>query len=182
MKIDMTEYENAKISNRIDKPTAGAYEFVITAVEDTVSSKGNAMLKCECDIASGEFKDYAADTAERAGFWPLAVYLTYGGKALGLFKRNMQAIESANTGFKFDGNERKLIHKHFFATLSEEHYRNRNGYDDWGNKIVDILKAIDYEKGNFKVPEPTYKDGAPQEKPTQSVDPLDSLDGGELPF
>ena len=75
MNIDMNEYRNAKISNRIEKPIAGTYEFVIVRVEDTVSSKGNPMLKCECDIASGEFKDYASETAERAGFWPLTLFM-----------------------------------------------------------------------------------------------------------
>jgi len=177
MKIDMNEYRNAKISNRIDKPVAGAYEFVITRVEDTVSSKGNPMLVCECDIAAGEFKDYASETAERAGFWPLTLYLAYGGKAMGLFKRNMQAIESANTAFTFDGNEKKLLKKHFYGLLTEEHYTNKHGYDDHRNRFDKLLTLEDYTKGNFTVPAPTYESGA---KPETTHDPLDDL--GDLPF
>ena len=174
MNIDMNEYRNAKISNRIEKPIAGAYEFVIVRVEDTVSSKGNPMLKCECDIASGEFKDYASETAERAGFWPLTLFMAYGGKAIGMFKQRMMAIESANTGFTFDGNEKKLVKKHFFATLTEDHFTNRNGYDDWRNNVKDVLTAEDYTKGNFKIPAPTHEDSAPKPA-TTSKDPLDDL-------
>lgn len=178
MKIDMNAYRDAKISNRIDKPIAGAYEFIICRVEDTESKAGNPMLKCECDIAAGEYKDYAAETAERAGFWPLTLYLAYGGKALGIFKRNMQAIESANTGFTFDGKEQKLVKKHFYATLTEDHYTNRNGYDDWRNRIKDIVTAGDYVNGRFTIPAPDYSEST--QKPAETATNHDPLD--ELPF
>lgn len=179
MKLDMNEYRSAKAAGGIDKPVAGVYELVITRVEDGESKAGNPMLICECDIASGEFKDYAAETAERAGFWPLVLYLAYGGKAIGIFKRNMQAIESANTGFTFDGNEKKLLKKHFYATLSEDHYTNQNGYETWRNRIKQLITAEDYSRGRFTLPEPTYEDATkkPEEK---KHDPLDDL--GDLPF
>lgn len=177
MKIDMNEYRNTRAAGGIDRPVAGAYEFVITRVEDTVSKAGNPMLKCEIDIAAGEFKDFAAETAERAGFWPLTLFLAYGGKALGIFKRNMMAIESANSGFTFSGNETQLVKKHFYATLTEQHYTNQNGYDTWKNNIKDLITADDYATGRFKIPEPDYSESnqkpAAADKPNH--DPLDDL-------
>ena len=177
MKIDMNEYRNTRAAGGIDRPIAGAYEFVITRVEDTVSKAGNPMLKCEIDIAAGEYKDFAAETAERAGFWPLTLFLAYGGKALPIFKRNMQAIESANPGFAFNGNEAQLLKKHFFATLTEQHYTNQNGYDTWRNNIDRLITAEDYAAGHFKIPEPDYSESTqkPRTEEKTDHDPLDDL-------
>lgn len=177
MKIDMNEYHNTRAAGGIDRPVAGAYEFVITRVEDTVSKAGNPMLKCEIDIAAGEYKDFAAETAERAGFWPLTLFLTYGGKALPIFKRNMQAIESANSGFTFNGNEAQLVKRHFYATLTEQHYTNNNGYDSWRNNIKDLITAEDYAAGRFKIPEPDYSESTqkPRTEEKPDHDPLDDL-------
>lgn len=172
MKIDMNAYNNATEAAAFKDPTCGAYKCIIKKAEDK-EQNDKPYLEIEFDIVDGEFKDYATDLCEKFGFWALHTRLYYSEKAMGIFKRNMKRIESANTGYTFDGNEHGLTGRIFYALVQTEEYKKQNGKIGTRYNVTDILSADDYAGKNFTVPEPVKLAG--------TFTALNDSDG-DLPF
>lgn len=177
MKIDMNAYNNATEATAFKDPVCGAYRCVIKKVEDK-EQNGKPYLEVEFDFVDGEFKGYATDLCEKFGFWALHTRLYYSEKALGIFKRNMKCIESANGGFTFSGNEAALVGKMFFALVQTEEYTKQNGNTGTRYNVTEILTADDYNKENYTIPEPKKLAPKPQ---TATFTDIGATDG-ELPF
>lgn len=179
MKIDMNAYNNAAEATSFRDPVCGAYRCIIKKVEDK-EQNGKPYLEVEYDFADGEFKDYATDLCEKFGFWALHTRLYYSEKAMGIFKRNMKCIESANGGFTFNGNENALVGKCFYALVQTEEYVKQNGKTGTRYNVTDFLTADDFKNGDYKIPDPIkLTDKAPTSAPAFTV--LND-DGGNLPF
>lgn len=170
----INNWDNIKAAGNNERLAPGGYVCIIRKVED---DPDNQCLTIEYDIAEGPFKNYAADTCERAGFWPLDFKKSYKDKALGFFKAMIEAIEKTNSGFAWDWNEKKLVNKGVGMVLREEEYENRSGQLKVRLKPFAFCTAQDIRTGNFTVPERKLIDhvtAAPQFQEEEEE--------GELPF
>ena len=161
-----------------ERPGAGGYVCIIRKVTDDPTKE---QLRIEYDIAEGPFKNYAADTAERSGWWPLDTVKSYKAKALPFFKAFIDAIEATNAGFKWYGNfdERTLVGKGVGIVLREEEYYNRSGQLKTRLKPYEFMPVARIRCGDFTVPERKTA-----EPPAQSggFTELTEEETGELPF
>jgi len=167
-------WNEIKAAGANERPTAGGYVCIIKKVTDDPNKE---LLHIEYDIAEGPFKSYAADTAERAGFWPLDFTKSYKTKALGFFKAMIEAIEATNSGFTWTWDEKKLVNKGVGIILREEEYENRNGQLRTRLKPYAFCTANDIRTGNFTVPEAKLLDHV-----TATPAFTEEEDTGELPF
>ena len=167
-------WNEIKAAGANERPVAGGYVCIIKKVTD---DPRNECLTIEYDIAEGPFKGYAADTAERAGFWPLDFMKSYKTKALGFFKAMIEAIEATNNGFTWTWDEKKLVNKGVGIILREEEYENRNGQLRTRLKPYAFCTANDIRNGNFVVPERKMLDHV-----TATPQLVEEEDDGTLPF
>ena len=180
--LNRTDYENAKESTGgASSLPCGAY---VCRIHDAKDFPEKQYIMIEYDIADGEYKDYAAETAERAGFWPLKAWLSYKDKAVCMFKGRIKAIESANPNWTFDFTDRGMIGKLFYATVVEEEYTKSNGSIGTRNNLDRMLKYDEYKAGKFKVPSKilVVRDAAPAAAATDSVGFMANADDSDLPF
>lgn len=129
---------------------AGGYVCRITKVTDVPASE---YLKIEYDVVEGEFKNWWADTEERAGFWGGNFVRSYKDSAAGFFKGFISAVEKSNPGFEWAWDENSLCGKLVGLVLNEEEYRKNNG--DVGTRL-NVAKNLDVatiRNGDFTVPE-----------------------------
>ena len=129
---------------------AGGYVCRITKVTDVPASE---YLKIEYDVVEGEFKNWWADTEERAGFWGGRFVRSYKDSAAGFFKGFISAVEKSNPGFEWAWDENSLCGKLVGLVLNEEEYRKDNG--DVGTRL-NVAKNLDVSAiraGDFTVPE-----------------------------
>ena len=170
----INNWDNIKAASNNERPVSGGYVCIIRKVTDDPK---NQCLVIEYDIAEGPFKNYAADTAERAGFWPLDFMKSYKEKALGFFKAMIEAVEQTNNGFRWTWDEQKLVGKGIGMVLREEEYENRKGEVKIRIKPYAFCTAMDIRTGNFTVPEIKTLDHV-----TATPTFTDEEDTGVLPF
>ena len=159
-----------------ERPGAGGYVCIIRKVTDDPEKE---QLRIEYDIAEGPFKNYAADTAERSGWWPLDTVKSYKAKALPFFKAFTDAVEATNAGYKWNFDERTLVGKGVGIVLREEEYYNRSGQLKTRLKPYEFMAVARIRGGDFTVPERKVADQA-----QQTTSPFTDLgeDDGTLPF
>lgn len=147
-KID--NFENVSEASEIQRMPAGGYVCRVWSVEDVPEKE---YLKIQYDIAEGTWKDYAANTMERAGFWPLSMIKSYKKAAAGFFKRFIAAVEKSNGNFVWNWDETALEGRLFGAVVGEEQYTKNSG--DIGTRFyVDReMAASRIREGDFSVPE-----------------------------
>ena len=161
---------------------AGGYVCRITGVEDFADKQ---YLRIEYDIAEGEYKDYGADTLERAGFTPCHYVRSYTKRAEGFFKGFINAIAESNPGFKWNWDESTLVDKLIGLTIGVEHYTKRDGSDGTRPYVDRNLSVARIRNGEFKVPgdktaKGSYAPAPAPSKPTFAEMPAASDD--DLPF
>lgn len=180
--LNKDAYENAKESmgGPLSLP-CGAY---VCKIHDATDFPEKQYIVIEYDIADGEYKGYAADTAERAGFWPLKAWLSYKDRAIGMFKGRIKAVESANPNWTFDFTDRGMIGKLFYATVVEEEYTKSDGSIGTRNNLDKMIKYDDYKAGRFKVPGKILVTQAAEvaQASSASNDFLSQTDDNDLPF
>lgn len=179
-------YETVQASSgEFARPTAGGYICKIMDVEDVPmdsKEKGKGdYLRIEYDIADGDFKGYYKEQFDRwGGNWNASFIRSYKETAIGMLKHFTNCIESSNTGYEWDWNEKSLIGKVVGLVLGEEEYQNRAG-EIKQKLVVSQVKTIEEIKnGDFKTPAP--KKLARQETPQDSFVPLLDVVDDDLPF
>ena len=168
------DFDNVQAANGFERPEAGGYVCIIRHVEDNPSKE---FIHLEVDIAEGKFKGYAAETAERAGFWPLRCNRFYGGKSVGYFKAFIEAVQNTNKGYRWDWNEQSLVNKGVGIVFREKEYVARDGSIRKSIAPFEFKTAAQIRDGDFTVPAPKPVNPAAAAPATF----LDE-DGGELPF
>ena len=168
------DFDNVQAANGFERPEAGGYVCIIRHVEDHPDKE---FIHLEVDIAEGKFKGYAAETAERAGFWPLRCNRFYGGKSVGYFKAFIEAVQNTNKGYRWDWNEQSLVNKGVGIVFREEEYVARDGSIRKSIAPFEFKTAAQIRDGDFTVP-------APKPVNPAAAAPATFLDenGGELPF
>ena len=168
------DFDTIQAAGSFDRPAADGYVCVIRkAVDDP---KGE-YLALEFDIVEGKYKGYAAETAERAGFWPLNCRRYYGGKSIGFFKAFIEAVQNTNKNYKWNWDESTLVGKGIGIVFREEEYLDRNGNVRSNIKPYEFKTAAEIRDGSFTIPEP--KRLAPAEA-SSTFDTAESDD--DLPF
>lgn len=152
-KVDITNVQEA---GEIVRPEAGAYNCVITAVEDIAEKE---YLKVTYDIAEGKYKGYYTELRENHPdwLWSGAYVKSYKQAALPMFKRFCSAVSKSNGNFVFDGgavnaDEKTLIGKHIGLVFQDEDYYSNSG-DIKTRLIVYSECPVDKVKDQ-KVPKP----------------------------
>lgn len=168
------DFDNVQAANGFERPEAGGYVCIIRHVEDHPDKE---FIHLEVDIAEGKFKGYAAETAERAGFWPLRCNRFYGGKSVGYFKAFIEAVEATNKNYRWDWNEQSLVNKGVGIVFREEEYVARDGSIRKSIAPYEFKTAAQIRDGDFTVPAPKPVNPAAA-APATFID--DS--GDELPF
>ena len=81
----IADYATTQAAKEFNRMPAGGYVCIIKKVEDHPDKE---YLTVEVDVAEGEYKNYALDTMERAGFWPLKFNRFYGSRSLKFFQHH----------------------------------------------------------------------------------------------
>lgn len=172
---EIKNFDTIPAAGSFTRPTADGYVCVIKkAVDDP---KGE-FLSLEFDIVEGKFKGYAADTAERAGFWPLNCRRYYSEKSLGFFKAFIEAVQNTNKNYKWNWDESTLVGKGVGIVFREEEYYDRNGNIRSNIKPFEFKTAADIREGNFTIPEAKRLSHA-----ADNAMPVDTVeDASDLPF
>lgn len=170
----ITNWNDIKAAGSFDRPGCGGYVCQIKNVIDNTKAE---RFEVEFDIVEGPFKNYAADTAERAGFWPLHFIKSYKQKALGFFKKFIEAVEETNNNFTWDWDEKKLVNKGVGIVLQEEEYEGRDGKIRTRLNAVEFTTAAKIRAGEFTTPERKLLDHV-----TAMPAFTEEEDSGELPF
>ena len=170
----INNFDNVQAAGGFERPEADGYVCIIRHVEDHPDKE---CIHLEVDIAEGKFKGYAAETAERAGFWPLRCNRFYGQKGVSFFKAFIEAVEATNKGYKWNWNEQSLVGKGVGIVFREEEYLDRNGNVRSNIKPYEFKTAAEIREGSFTIPEP--KRLAPAEA-SNTFDTAESDD--DLPF
>lgn len=170
----INNFDNVQAAGGFERPEADGYVCIIRHVEDHPDKE---FIHLEVDIAEGKFKGYAAETAERAGFWPLRCNRFYGGKSVGFFKAFIEAVQNTNKNYKWSWDESTLVGKGIGIVFREEEYLDRNGNVRSNIKPYEFKTAAEIREGSFTIPEP--KRLAPAEA-SNTFDTAESDD--DLPF
>ena len=171
----INNFDTIQAAGGFERPEADGYVCIIRHVEDHPDKE---FIHLEVDIAEGKFKGYAAETAERAGFWPLRCNRFYGGKSVGYFKAFLEAVEATNKGYRWNWNEQSLVGKGVGIVFREEEYMNRDGQIRTSIAPYEFKTAAQIREGDFKVPPPKKLAATAAPAPSTFIDD----DGGELPF
>lgn len=170
----IANFDTISAAGGFSRPEADGYVCIIKHVEDQPDRE---RLALEFDIVEGEFKNYAFDTAERAGFWPLRCNKSYSSKALRFFKSFIEAVEQTNKNYVWNWDESTLIGKGVGIVFREEEYLKRDGSIGKALAPFEFTTAAKIRNGEFKVPEPKRINQV--SVPVQAEEPDDDSD---LPF
>ena len=171
----INNFDSIQPAGNFERPGAGGYVCIIRHVEDNPEKE---FLHLEFDIAEGRWNGYAAETAERAGFWPLRCNRFYGPKGVGFFKAFIDAVQATNKGYKWTWNEQSLVGKGVGIVFREEEYMGRDGQIRKSIAPFEFTTAAKIRAGEFTVPPPKTINPAAVPAPATFLDD----DGGELPF
>lgn len=168
--------ENVQEAQEFKRLVPGAYICKITSVEDVDQKE---YLKVEYDVTEGEFKDYYKDLNEKKNFWGGKFIRSYKESAKPFFKSFIVAVESSNSGYKFDNDEKKLVGKLVGLVLAEEEYKKQDGTIGTRLYVSRTIKVDDVKKGEYIVPELKRLADYQEEKAA-----FTAIDNGEdeLPF
>ena len=170
----IADYATTQAAREFNRMPAGGYVCIIRKVEDHPEKE---YLSVEVDVAEGDYKNYAIDTQERAGFWPLKFNRAYGGKSLKFFKAFIEAIEATNNKFTWTWDEQKLVNKGIGIVFQEEEYEKRDGRI--GTRLAPSLfiTATRVREHDYTVPAPKLIDHV-----TATPQMEEEEDDGTLPF
>lgn len=180
--IDNWDAIQERQEGEFSRPAPGGYIARIVNVEDVEDKE---YLRIEWDFAEGEYEGDNAETYNRAGFWPIALFRSYKEKALGFFKAFKTSVEMSNPKYIFrTSNPQSLEGKLMGVVLGEEEYTNSKGDVRTRLYVAQVRSVKAIRDGDFKVPElkrlagsRPKNDGKPQ---FQEVDTID--DDDEIPF
>ncbi|MBP3464092.1 MAG: hypothetical protein J6K45_06405 [Clostridia bacterium] len=162
---------------------------VISAKVET-SQNGNEMLVIAFDVETGEHKGIYKrrfDEAVKANNdpntkikWPnngIHRIMLNNDKAAGFLKGFMTSVESSNSNFKWDWDEKKLKDKLFGGIFGEEEYEKNDGSIGTSTKLRWIRSVQAIEDGKYKIPDPKKLNKSNVNSPFNEDD-----DDDDLPF
>ncbi len=176
--IDLSNVEEAREFERV---TPGGYVCGITNVKDVPESE---YLLIEYDIAEGSLKNYYRQLSDARGFWGGKFVKSYKGKALPFFKGFITAVESSNSGYRWNYDENTLRRRLIGLVLGEEEYRKNNGTVGKRLYVAQVHSVDKIRSGDYTVP-PLKKLVAPPITAISvapSFDELEDVDDDDLPF
>lgn len=144
------DWENVEEAKNFEKLPAGGYICGITSVEDVPDKE---YIRCEFDIADGDYKNYYRDLFEKKEFWAASFIKSYKPSAQPFFKKFIRAVEKSNKGYKFNDDETTLKRKLVGLVLAYEDYTGADGRMKERIKVTDFVTVDDIKAGNYKVPE-----------------------------
>ena len=145
---DQSAYQTAEDGENRNLP-AGGYIAQITSAIDFPDKE---YIKLEFEIMDGEWQGYAAQTYQRAKFWPLRGVRSYKEAARAFFNGFLKAVTESNPGFAWDWNERSLVKKAIGIVIGEREYVGNDGTVKVGIEISQIRSVQAIRDGKFKVP------------------------------
>lgn len=146
----INDWENvSEAGGEFDRLEAGGYVCEITKVENFEDKE---YLRVELDIIEGKYKNYSADTLERAGFNPTSFIRSYKSSAAGFFKQFISSIEKSNPGYKWNWDENSLAGKKIGAVVAEEEYEKKNGHTGIRYDIAKVMEVAKIRSGDYTVP------------------------------
>lgn len=183
-------YENTVAASENKKLPAGGYEIGILGAEEKTYDWGS-VLEIKFDICEGEYKNFytnqfKASTVEDKKY--KGTYRINVPKDDGTdmdewtkrkFKRDIEAIEASNPGYKWDWDEKKLKGKKVGAIFFEKEYEF-NGTHGFFTTCHSFKGINDIKSGNFVIPKPKLLKGSAATAPAN--DPIDEIDDDDLPF
>ena len=95
------------------------------------------------------------------------------------FKGFISVIESSNSGFKWDWDEKKLVGKLFGGVFGEEEYEGTDGEIRTSVKCKQIRSADKIRSDDFTIPDIKKLSGSTSRAPSTNEE---SEDPNELPF
>lgn len=167
-------YATTQAAKEFNRMPAGGYVCIIKKVEDHPEKE---FLTVEVDVAEGEYKNYALDTMERAGFWPLKFNRFYGSKSLKFFKAFIEAIEQTNNRYTWNWDEQSLVNKGIGIVFQDEEFEKKDGRI--GTRLVPYLfiTATRIREHDYIVPAPKLINHV-----TATPTFEEEVDDGTLPF
>ena len=181
----INNFENVQASTgEFARPTAGGYCIEIVGVKDVPmnpqTGKGD-YIKIDYDICHGDFKGYYTKQNERfGGDWFANFIRSYKETAAGMFKHFINCVEESNAGYKWNWDEKSLVHKYVGVVMGEEEYRKRDG--SIGVKLVvkDIKTTEQIMNRDFRVPSIKKLAESSAFSSSPNFVPIDDAD--DLPF
>ena len=177
-RIDWNKVEE---SGNYPRPVPGGYIAQIVLVQD---EEAKEYLRVHWDFAAGDLKGNNRDTAQKFGFWPMALIRSYKESALGFFKTFKGHLEKSNPGYLFDEMNLAAMHgKYIGVILGEEEYINGKG-EKKDRMIVTTTKSVqDIQNGEFTVPKKKLLKNEPvYSSPVQNAPEPMPWDDGPLPW
>ena len=175
------DWNNVQSAENFTSPGPGGYICGILGAEDEAKDE---RIRCQYDIIEGDFKNYYRDRLSRKPDWNLPSFIkSYKEKALGFFKKFLEAVEASNPGYKFDDDERKLRGKKIGLVFGEEEYRKQDGTIGVALRVVDFLPVADIKAGKFEVPKrKPLENRSAGSAPLNTSDFEEITDDEDLPF
>lgn len=144
--IDLSKVETPTDYKKV---APGGYVCNIVSAKDYADKQ---YLKCEYDVAEGEFKGYYASLNSSKGFWGGNFIKSYADNALPYFKSFVQSLESTNKGYVWEWKESTLVGKGLGLVLAEEEYKANSGETKTRLYVAAIKTAEQIRKGDFTLP------------------------------
>lgn len=147
-KLNWTEVSAASFGPRLEP---GAYEIVITDVEDNASWE---VLKIVYDVASGEKQGIFSSMGPDDN-WKHQLSQSYSDKAEAFFKSFLEAVEKSNPGFSIAEWQRTSDEREFIGKRVGVLLRNYHGVSEKGKPFtrleqvyfmpVEQLRTVEFE-------------------------------------
>ena len=177
------DWNNVQAAEPFIGPTPGGYICGILGAEDDPAKE---YIRCQYDIIEGEFKNHYRDRLSRNPDFNVPSFIkSYKQKALGFFKKFLEAVEASNPGYKFDDDERKLRGKKVGLVLGEEEFRKQDGSIGVTLRVTDFVSIADIKAGNYVVPKKKTLSGTAavsSAAPVSTADFEEITDDEDLPF
>ena len=159
---------------------AGAYIVEILNVQ-TADVKTGKQLVVSFDVCEGEYinffrNDYKSNSSQNKkwrGVYRLGIPVEgseYFEIQKRVFNNFLWAIEESNPGYVFDGEEKRLVGKHFGALFRNKEWEY-NGKTGWTSECASVTSVPCIESGDYKLPadKPLKKEDAPVSTASNSV-------------
>lgn len=148
--VNFENVNEAGTNENSNRPPAAAYMCKIVNVEHYESRQG---IVVELDICGGAYDRHYSTLNEKFGFWALSSFRSYKPRALPYFKKFIKDVERSNPGYKWDGDETKLIGKEIGAVIGYREYIGNDGTKKTKEYIDAFISEEEYALGEFSVPE-----------------------------
>lgn len=190
------DYDNTKAYGDFPVLPKGGYVLKIMGAEVRENRNGQ-YIKISCDVAEGEYKDFFAneyhDQQQEDKKWHCNYLLNVpnddgtekDGWTKRRFKTVTEALESSNTDYHFDWDEKKFKDKLIGGLFNEREYQKNDGSIGRAINLAQLCSVEKVRSGNYKLPDDKLLANRPVTASAPSTDDFMSIPEGSneaLPF